>query len=74
MIRYIDQVYPDKNFTFKVEARRARKNYPKNSMEINCDLGEALLKAFPEMRVDVHKPDVMLRIEVREKIDIDPPL
>lgn len=68
VIRYIDQVYPDKNFTFKVEARRARKNYPKNSMEINCDLGEALLKAFPEMRVDVHKPDVMLRIEVREKI------
>lgn len=70
VIRYIDQVYPDKNFTFKVEARRARKNYPKNSMEINCDLGEALLKAFPEMRVDVHKPDVMLRIEVREKIYI----
>ncbi len=70
VIRYIDQVYPDKNFTFKVEARRARKNYPKNSMEINCDVGEALLKAFPEMRVDVHKPDVMLRIEVREKIYI----
>ncbi len=70
VIRYIDQVYRDKNFTFKVEARRARKNYPKNSMEINCDLGEALLKAFPEMRVDVHKPDVMLRIEVREKIYI----
>lgn len=67
---YIDKVYPDKNFTFKVDARRARKNYPKNSMEINCDIGEALLNAFPQMRVDVHKPDVMLRIEVREKIYI----
>ncbi len=70
VIQYIDKVYPDKNFTFKVDARRARKNYPKNSMEINCDIGEALLDAFPEMKVDVHKPDVMLRIEVREKIYI----
>lgn len=70
VIGYIDKVYPDKNFTFKVDARRARKNYPKNSMEINCDIGEALLNVFPQMKVDVHKPDVMLRIEVREKIYI----
>lgn len=70
VIKYMDAVYPDKNMTFKVEARRARKNYPKNSMEINCDIGEALLKAFPEIRVDVHKPDVLLRIEIREKINV----
>lgn len=70
VIGYIDKVYPDKNFTFKVDARRARKNYPKNSMEINCDIGEALLNVFPQMKVDVHKPDVMLCIEVREKIYI----
>ena len=70
VISYINTVYSDKKFTFKVEARRARKNYPKNSMEINCDIGEVLLDAFPEMRVDVHKPDVLLRIEVREKIYI----
>lgn len=67
VVAYMDSVYPDKNITFKVEARRARKNYPKCSMEINCDLGEAILKAFPEIRVDVHKPDVMLHVEVREK-------
>jgi len=70
VIKYMDEVYPDKNITFKVEARRARKNYPKNSMEINCDIGEALLNAFPEIRVDVHKPDVLLRIEIREKINV----
>ena len=70
VVDYIDKVYPDKRFTFKVEARRARKNYPKNSMEINCDIGEALLGAYPELKVDVHKPEVMLRIEVREKIYI----
>ena len=70
VIDYIGKVYPDKKFTFKVEARRARKNYPKNSMEINCDIGEALLKAYPELRVDVHTPEVLLRIEIREKIYI----
>ncbi len=70
VIDYIDKEYPNKKFTFKVEARRARKDYPKNSMEINCDIGEALLNAFPEIRVDVHKPDVLLRIEIREKINI----
>lgn len=70
VIKYIDDVYPDKNMTFKVHARRARKNYPKESMEINMDMGEAILKAYPEMHVDVHNPDVMLNIEVREKIYI----
>ena len=70
VVDYVNRVYPDKNFTFKMDTRRGRKNYPKNSMEINRDLGEVLLKAFPELRVDVHKPDVMLHIEVREKIYI----
>lgn len=70
VVNYIDQVYPDKNKTFKVQARRARKNYPKDSMTINMDMGEAILKAYPEMKVDVHKPDILLNIEVREKIYI----
>ncbi len=67
---YMDSVYPDKNITFKVNARRARKNYPMDSMEINAKLGERILEAFPEIRVDVHKPDVLLCVEVREKINI----
>ena len=64
---YIDEAYEDKHFTFKVDSRRADKRYPKKSMEINADIGEYLLERFPEMSVDVHKPDVMLNIEVREK-------
>jgi len=67
---YIDEVYPDKNMTFKVQARRARKNYPMNSMEINMELGGAILDAFPEMKVDVHHPELMLHVEIREKIYI----
>lgn len=70
VISYIERVYPDKHKTFKVQSRRARKNYPKESMEINMDMGEAILKAYPEMHVDVHKPDIMLNIEIREKIYI----
>lgn len=70
VVDYVDKVYEDKNITFKVQARRARKNYPMNSMEINMELGGAVLGAFPEMKVDVHHPDVMLHVEIREKIYI----
>lgn len=70
VIAFLNSVYPDKNKTFKVNARRARKNYPKDSMTINMDLGEAILNAFPEMHVDVHKPEIMLNVEIREKIYI----
>lgn len=68
VVAYMDEMYPDKNLTFKVEARRAKKSYPKTSMEINCDLGEVILDAFPETKVDVHKPDVLLNVEVRQEI------
>lgn len=67
---YMDWMYPDKNTTFKVSARRARKNYPLDSMEINREIGEKLLEAFPEIRVDVHKPAIMLNVEIRQKIYI----
>ncbi len=68
VVAYMDELYPDKNFTFKVQARRARKNFPVDSMEMNRKVGEILLHQFPELHVDVHKPDVLLCIEVRERI------
>ncbi|MCH5344208.1 MAG: tRNA 4-thiouridine(8) synthase ThiI [Acetatifactor sp.] len=70
VIAYIENVYPDRHKTFKVFARRARKNYPKDSLEIARDMGEVILKAYPEMKVDVHEPEIMLHIEVRENIYI----
>ena len=70
VVEYIDKVYPDKNKSFKVAARRARKNYPLNSMEMNMELGGIILDAYPEMHVDVHEPDIMLNVEVRDKIYI----
>ncbi len=69
-VAYLKAAYPSVDMTFKVDARRARKNYPRSSMEINCDLGEKILDAFPNMRVDVHQPQILLHVEIREKIYI----
>ncbi len=66
VIEYMEQVYPEKPKTFKVDSRRSRKNYPLNSQEMNRELGGILLDTFPEMKVDVHHPEMMLHVEVRE--------
>ena len=63
-----EQIGSEQGMSFKVVARRARKNYPMHSGEINAELGGILLDAFPSLRVDVHNPDIYLNIEVREKI------
>jgi len=68
VVNYLDEIYPDKNKTFKVNARRARKNYPMQSMEINMALGEKILDAYPEMKVDVHKPEIWVNVEIRDRI------
>ena len=70
VVKYIDDAYEDKHFTFKVVARRSNKQYPVVSDQINRDLGEVILNAFPETKVNVHTPDVLLRVEVRHKINI----
>ena len=66
VLKYIDEEYPDKNITFKVNCRRARKNYPMDSQEVNMEMGGVILDAYPEMKVDVHNPDVRLTIEIRD--------
>lgn len=67
---YIRQVYPDPSFTFKVDSRRADKKYPVNSEQMNRDLGEVVLNTFPQTRVDVHKPEVLLHVEIRKAVNI----
>ena len=70
VVKYFDETYPDKKKTFKVNARRSKKSYPLDSMEIDAKIGEVLLNAFPELKVDVHNPEIMITIEVRDKIFI----
>ena len=70
VVAYFDEAHPDKKKTFKVNVRRANKNYPISSMEANANLGGALLERFSELSVDVHKPEIMLCVELRSKVYI----
>ena len=53
--------------TFKVETKRSNKNFPIPSMEFNNIIGGLLLKNIPNIKVDVHNPDYLLKIEIRDK-------
>jgi thiamine biosynthesis protein ThiI len=64
---YVQAMYKDRNITFKVEAKRADKNYFLTSPEICIEMGAYLLNRFPEMKVDVHEPSVRFTVEVRTK-------
>lgn len=68
IVDYMKEAHPEANYTFKVNARRGKKSYPLNSMEINCALGEAILDANPNVSVDVHKPQLLVNVEVRDQI------
>ncbi len=52
--------------TFKVETKRSNKNFPIPSMELNMIIGGLLLKNIPNIKVDVHSPEYLLKIEIRE--------
>nr|MBQ6242818.1 tRNA 4-thiouridine(8) synthase ThiI [Lachnospiraceae bacterium] len=67
---YFEQAHPVYNGTFKVVATRANKAYPWDSNEINRAVGEEILSRLPDSRVDVHDPQVVLRVEVREKVNL----
>ena len=67
-VTYMQMVHPGYAGTFKVFTRRADKKYPMTSMEVSAGIGGYILDAFPEACVDVHEPDLMLHVEIREKI------
>lgn len=52
--------------TFKVEAKRADKRFPFKSPEICAELGHQILEHFNHLTVDVHNPDVVVTVEIRE--------
>ncbi len=52
--------------TFKVETRRSDKRFPLKSPGISAETGGALLDAFPHLKVDVHEPDVIVNVEIRD--------
>lgn len=62
---YIPQFLEGKR-TFKVEAKRSDKTFAIDSMQIAKEIGGAILSSCPRMKVDVHSPDVVVRVEIRE--------
>ncbi len=53
--------------TFKVEARRPNKSFPLTSPEICQTLGGHILRNFSHLTVDVHRPDFVLNVEIRQE-------
>jgi len=53
--------------TFKIEARRTDKGFPLDSWAMRSEGGQAVLDSVPDLTVDVHKPDVIITAEIREK-------
>ncbi len=62
---YIPQFLVGKS-TFKVEAKRSDKAFAFDSMAISREIGGDILEAYPRIRVDVHNPDVIVKVEIRE--------
>ena len=52
--------------TFKVEAKRSDKTFALDSMEISREIGGVVLESCPKIRVDVHHPDIVVKVEIRE--------
>ena len=52
--------------TFKIVTNRADKHFPLDSMQVNAEIGGRLLAKKPDLRVDVHEPETILHIDIRE--------
>lgn len=70
VLEFVKTEHPEEEFKFKVRTRRADKHYPVTSDTINADVGYDILTAYPKSHVDVHEPDFVVYIEVRQKINI----
>lgn len=70
VLSYMHQMYENTTKSFKVHTRRVNKRYALNSMEVSAAIGEKILEEFPGLRVDVHEPELVLHIELRNYICI----
>ena len=68
IVAFFGGEYPDRHHTFKVHTRRLDKTYPMNSQQLNEELGGDLLEAYPDLSVDVHEPEILVNVEIREKV------
>ena len=64
-VSYLEEAF-ETAASFKVEAKRADKSFPMKSPDICRELGGALAEAFPEVRVDVHEPEITVMVDIRD--------
>lgn len=58
---------PDTKATFRITVNRADKSLDKNSAQIGADVGAYVLKRREGYKVDLHKPQIEIKIDIREK-------
>ena len=63
----LDCISKEKFSTFKIETKRSDKTFPIHSQDYNRVLGGLLLKNIPNIKVDVHNPELWIKVEIREK-------
>ncbi|ADU31496.1 tRNA uracil 4-sulfurtransferase ThiI [Evansella cellulosilytica] len=63
----VKDALPNEKGTFKVSVKRINKNYPHRSQQLNYDIGSHILRNTDHLTVDVHHPDVEVKVEIREE-------
>ncbi len=63
----LEIVKKEKFKTFKVETKRSYKEFPIKSQDFSRQLGGLILKNIGDIKVDVHNPDLLVNVEIREK-------
>ncbi len=67
-LKEIETSKQKEELTFKAEVRRLDKSFRPNSYEIACEIGDYLLDSIPQLKVNVHKPDFIINVEIRESV------
>ena len=71
VLNFMSNIYKlDNNKTFKINAKRVNKNFSYHSIDINKIIGDLVLNNFKNMKVDVHQPEILINIEIRNHINI----
>lgn len=64
------KIEKDKIKTFKIDTNRADKNFPIKSPDFSRQMGGVVLKTFNELSVDVHNPDTLIYIDIKQNVYI----
>ena len=71
IINYVNEIYgKSEKKSFKIKTRRVNKRFPMHSDTINAELGHDVLENFKNFTVDVHNPNVLINVEIRNHINI----